>query len=318
MMKSSPPRAWLLMTLTITTQLTACGVVRSGTPDFSSAGSSNENGGAQTDGPAQTAGTAGTLGGNASLGGSKNSEGGSASLGGGGTAGMGGAGGGTGGGESAGGGSAGSGSGGAVEEPAKITLFDGSKESFDGWISIRNRGANPWKDNGDGTMTVGATAGDIESKQTFRNVFVHFEYVTPKLSINGGGQGRGNSGVLLNGSYELQIVSLEAFDPQPTEATCGAVFGLIAPLQVACHEEAVWNTYEIEFQAPLCAGTNVTTPARFVEVKLNDTVIHRNVDVAQPTVGGGDESCEPRGLRLQDWSTILPVTFRNIWAIRRE
>jgi hypothetical protein len=307
-MQSSPARTWLLVTLTITAQLTACGLVRSGTPDFSSAGSSNDNGGAQTDGPAQTAGGAGMPGGNASLGGSANSEGGSASLGGGGTAGIGGAGG-----ESAGGES-----GGAVEEPAKIILFDGSKESFDGWISIRNRGANPWKDNGDGTMTVGTAAGDIESKQAFRNVFVHFEYVTPKLSINGGGQERGNSGVLLNGSYELQIVSLEAFDPQPTEATCGAVFGLTAPLQVACHEEEVWNTYEVEFQAPLCTGTNVTTPARFVEVKLNDTVIHRNVDVRQPTVGAGNESCEPRGLRLQDWSTLLPVTFRNIWAIRRD
>ncbi|HEX2874329.1 MAG TPA: DUF1080 domain-containing protein [Polyangiaceae bacterium] len=318
-MQSSLARAWLLVTLTFTMQLTACGLVRSGAPDLASAGSSSDHGGSETDGPAQAGGSAGTLGGDASLGGNTTSEAGSASLGGGG---MGGATGATAGaaGATAGatGATAGGGTGGALAEPAKIVLFDGSKESFDSWIALRNRGANPWKDNGDGTMTVGMMAGDIQSKETFRNVFVHVEYVTPKLPIKGGGQQRGNSGVLLNGSYELQILSLEAFDPQPTDATCGAVFGLIAPLQIACHEEAVWNTYEIEFQAPLCTAANVTTPARFVEVKLNDRVIHRNVDVLQRTVGAGGESCEPRGLQLQDWSTILPVTFRNIWAIRRD
>ncbi len=37
-------------------------------------------------------------------------------------------------------------------------------------------------------------------------------------------------------------------------------------------------------KAPLCTGTNVTTPARFVEAKLSDTMIHRNVDVRQTTV----------------------------------
>ena len=213
------------------------------------------------------------------------------------------------------------GSGGAGGQPNKIILFDGSTDDFYwGWSSVRNGSANPWRYNDDGTMTVAANAGHIQSEQTFRNVFVHVEYMTAKTSFAGGGQSRGNSGVLLNGSYELQILSLEAFsDPQPMEATCGAVFGLTAPLEVACYAEELWNTYEIEFRAPLCDGPNsVVTPARFVEVKLNGRLIHRDVDVHQATIGGQSESCEPRGLVLQDWSSILPVSFRNIWAIPRD
>jgi len=172
-------------------------------------------------------------------------------------------------------------------------------------------------------MTVKDSTGDIQSKPTFQNVFVHLEYMTPKSSFAGGGQSQGNSGVLLNGSYELQILALEAFANGllPTEVTCGAVYGLTAPLEVACHDEEVWNTYEIEFRAPTCDvndPTRVVTHARFVEVKLNGALIHRNVDVLQQTTAGQQEGCQARGVRLQDWSSIQPVSFRNIWAIARD
>jgi hypothetical protein len=217
---------------------------------------------------------------------------------------------------------AGGGSAGAGEIEKKIILFDGSEEGFSSWTSIRNSSANPWRNNGDGTMTVVATTGDIQSKQTFRDVFVHLEYATPRVPANAGNEA-GNSGVLLNGSYELQILDRDAFGMAPaalTEAFCGAVYGLISPLELACYEAEVWNTYEIEFQAPICDEGNsrqVVTPARFIAVRLNGTLIHRNVDVPHQTQSGQDEGCEPRGLRLQDWSSVLPVSFRNIWAIPR-
>jgi hypothetical protein len=217
----------------------------------------------------------------------------------------------------------GGGTGGVGEEPEKVVLFDGSSESFGQWVSVRDgRTLNPWKLNDDGTMTVQSTTGDIESKRKFRDVFVHVEYVTPEFpsNVNPSGHERGNSGVVLNGSYELQIIDLAAFGLEPTPTVCGAVYGVTAPLYVACHEQTVWNTYEIEFQAPICDDSNLTmvkAPARFVEVKLNGTVIHRNVDVLGPTLAGQAESCDRRGLRLQDWATYLPVSFRNIWAIPR-
>jgi hypothetical protein len=124
-------------------------------------------------------------------------------------------------------------------------------------------------------MTVKVNTGDIQSKQKFQNVFVYLEYVTPYLIANNDPHGRGNSGVLLNGSCELQILDVaSSYDLDPTLG-CGAVYGIRAPLEVACHEQEVWNTYEIEFQATTCDPeypSIVVTPARFVEVKLNGTL----------------------------------------------
>lgn len=321
-MRNLPARVWLLAALAIPSQVTACGLVSSGSSDVPIAGSPSSAGGSETDGSSPSGGTGAT-----SAGGSLASRGGAAgepgTVGGGGGSGSSGSAGAAGGTAGVDSGTAGAGTGGATDVPQEIVLFDGSALSFNNWIS-RSRptdgGHNPWSNNGDGTMTVKSGTGDILSKQTFRNVFVHAEYMIPEFPISpGSGHDAGNSGLLLNGSYELQILAREVSDLQAAQL-CGAVYGIQGPLAVACHEEGAWNTYEIEFQAPTCDvedPTQVVAPGRFVEVKLNGTLIHRNVDVPQSTISGLAETCEPRGLLLQDWATIVPVSFRNIWAIPR-
>lgn len=210
-------------------------------------------------------------------------------------------------------------SGAAGEGAEKVVLFDGSRQSFDGWISERDKSsANPWKNNGDGTMTVVSGTGDIRSKRRFRDVFVHVEYMTPKV-ITSGGLDTGVGAVFLNGSYGLWIADADGLPP--SHRSCGALNGVSPPLEIACYEQEAWNTYEAEFQAPLCDPGNptlVVTPARFVEVKLNGTIVQRNVDVPAPTLAGRAQSCEPQGLMLMDHSNPAPISFRNIWAIPRE
>src|SRR6185436_11584493 len=46
------------------------------------------------------------------------------------------------------------GSGGTGEDPNKIVLFDGSQQTFDSWYPLNGgmKAANPWTNNGDGTM----------------------------------------------------------------------------------------------------------------------------------------------------------------------
>jgi hypothetical protein len=68
--------------------------------------------------------------------------------------------------------------------------------------------ANPWTNNGDGTMTVKDGGGDIVSKMSFTNVFVHVEYWSPKFDYprHTEFRQRGNSGAFLKASYELVIV----------------------------------------------------------------------------------------------------------------
>ena len=174
----------------------------------------------------------------------------------------------------------------------------------------------PWQNNGDGTMTVQTNTGDIISKETFQNVFVHVEYVTPRITTAGGGQERGNSGIYLKGSYEMQV--LDTYGLPPAIDGCGAVYGISAPLVVACNEEEVWNTYEIEFQANVCNNGQKTASAKFVEVTLNGMLVQQNVTVDNTTQAGQPETCDPKGILLQDHSSILPVSYRNIWVIPRD
>jgi hypothetical protein len=202
-------------------------------------------------------------------------------------------------------------------EPNKVVLFDGTPETFKSWASVRDGSKdNPWTNNGDGSMTVKTNTGDIISKQKFQNAFVHLEYKTPKITSAGGGQERGNSGVYLKGSYEMQV--LDTYGLPPAIDGCGALYSIKAPLVVACKKEDEWNTYEIEFKANVCTNGAKTANAEFVDVKLNGMQVQKNVVADHFTQAGQAESCDPKGLMLQDHSSILPVSFRNIWVIPRD
>ena len=224
---------------------------------------------------------------------------------------------GTGGTTGGGGGGGGGGEGGGEN---KVVLFDGTADTFDGWASIfRPNLANPWRNNGDGTMTVLAGTGDIQSKTKFQSLFVHVEYMTRAVDASGpplSEATRSDSGVLLKGSYEMQIV--DTYGQAPAIDGCGAVHKVRAPLVTACLMGGQWNTYEIEFQAPVCdAQGQKTANARIVMATLNGTIVQQNVEVPSPTEGGQDETCNPAGLRLQDRASFAPIIYRNIWVIPR-
>lgn len=251
------------------------------------------------------------MGGSGSVGGTESGVGGTGGTGtGGGTVNMGGAGG-TGGGAGGTGGSGGSGN-----DPKKIVLFDGSDATFKSWKARNGGQDNPWTNNGDGTMTVKAGTGDIITKMGFQDVFIHVEYRTPKIDAPPADpQQRGNSGVYLKGSYEMQVLDTYNFAPQ--NDYCGAVYKIAAPLVSACKMAGEWNVYEIEFKANVCTNGAKSGSAKFVEVKLNDMLVQKDVTADHTTQAGLDETCEARGLMLQDHGTVVPVSFRNIWAIPR-
>jgi hypothetical protein len=197
-----------------------------------------------------------------------------------------------------------------------VVLFDGSAATFNSWASVRNGANNPWKNNGDGTMTVNTGTGDIQSKQKFQDLFVHVEYKTPMLPASVTGQERGNSGIYLKGSYEMQV--LDTYGQEPAIDGCGAVYSIQKPLVTACYEQEKWNTYEIEFKAQVCnAQGQKTANARMVKVTLNGVLVQQDVEVPHTTTAGQPEDCMPKGLLLQDHSSVLPVSYRNIWVIPR-
>jgi len=81
-----------------------------------------------------------------------------------------------------------------------IVLFDGKDLSQ--WKGENNGPAN-W-DVKDGVATVNGT-GSISTKQEFGDCQLHVEWATPQ-KVEGEGQGRGNSGILLQGRYEVQVL----------------------------------------------------------------------------------------------------------------
>jgi hypothetical protein len=204
------------------------------------------------------------------------------------------------------------GSGVTMPEEERIVLFDGT--NLDAWISRNTGGPVGWRVEADGSMVVSPGTGDIITRQEFEDVFVHAEYKTPVLPVNVTGQDRGNSGIYLKGMYEVQV--LDSFGNEPEVDGCGSIYGIQAPLTVACFQEEVWNTYEIEFQAPRYddAGVKVSD-ARMLLVTLNDVVVQRDTVVPRGTAAGYAEAPGPAGIMLQDHGNRL--WFRNIWVIPR-
>ena len=208
------------------------------------------------------------------------------------------------------GGASGEGSEGGTSE--KVVLFDG--ESLAEWRPIGGNGDAVWDLPGDGTMVVAPGSGNIVSRRTFGDVFVHVEYKTPALAASVTGQDRGNSGVYLNSMYELQV--LDSFGLPPAINGCGAIYGVSVPSSSACHEQEVWNTYEIEFQAARFDDQDrKLTPARVLSARLNGVLVQDDIAVPNSTEAGQPEAPGPGPLMLQDHGNR--VAFRSIWVIPR-
>jgi hypothetical protein len=222
---------------------------------------------------------------------------------------------------SAGGGSAGAGvvltgasdagDGSAPDEPDTIVLLDGT--NLDEWQSVGG-GDAAWELPGDGTMVVASGSGNIETRRTFEDLFVHVEYKTPAFPPNVTGQDRGNSGVYLNSMYELQV--LDSFGLPPAIDGCGAIYNVSVPSSTACFAQEVWNTYEIEFRtARWDAQGNKIAQARVLSALLNGVLVQEDVDIPNSTGSGKPEAPGPEPLMLQDHGNR--VAFRNIWVIPR-
>src|ERR1019366_10768767 len=85
-----------------------------------------------------------------------------------------------------------------------IVLFDG--KNLDGWLNRNGKDAARWKVLPGGILEVKSPTADIITKQKFAGKFtLHVEFrvgYQPKAT----GQRRGNSGVYLQGRFELQIL----------------------------------------------------------------------------------------------------------------
>jgi len=203
--------------------------------------------------------------------------------------------------------------GGPVPAPSDaIVLFDG--QSLDNWTSTAEGQATKWIVQ-DGAMSPTEDSGMIRTKQEFGSCQLHVEFATP-ANVEGDGQGRGNSGVFLQGRYEVQVLdsyeNTTYFDGQ-----CAALYGRKPPLANACRKPGEWQTYDIVYHRPIFKRKKVVKPATFTVIH-NGVLVHDNVELSGGTSWRGGHSISryvPHGdtgaIELQDHGN--PVLFRNIW-----
>ncbi len=166
-----------------------------------------------------------------------------------------------------------------------------------------------WKLLDNGVMEV--RNGTILSKQRFTDHRVHVEFCTPFMP-DAREQGRGNSGVYLQGRYEVQILDSYGLEGEWNE--CGGIYKVAKPLVNMCAPPLQWQTYDIVFRAPRFDGSGNRTRDGLLTVYHDGVLIHENIAVPTPTTAASNADVrQPGGLLLQDHGN--PVQFRNIWAV---
>ena len=194
-----------------------------------------------------------------------------------------------------------------IEIPKQANvLFDGKDLSQ--WLARKGGDAN-WKIT-DGYAEVAPGTGDIYSKEVFTDFQLHVEFWLP-LMADKTGQARANSGVYLQGRYEIQV--LDSYGLQSQDNDCGAIYKVAAPLINACRKPEEWQSYDVAFRAARFAGDTLTEKAR-VTVFHNGVMIHNNLEIPNPTGGAMDEDMrKPGPLLLQDHGNL--VRYRNVWVL---
>ncbi len=184
------------------------------------------------------------------------------------------------------------------EPPAGATvLFDGS--SVDAWESAKLVDEK-W---------LGAT--NAVTREKFGDHSLHVEFRTPFMPHDRG-QARGNSGVYIQGRYELQV--LDSFGLEGKNNECGGIYTIAEPAVNMCFPPLAWQTYDIDFTAARYDGDQKTQNAR-VTIRHNGVLIHDDLELPSGTPGFRPEGPGDESLFLQDHGD--PVVFRNIWVVTK-
>ena len=157
-----------------------------------------------------------------------------------------------------------------------IILFTGKQEQLDQNF-IQSDGSTPsWKVMDDGSML--AMNSNILTKKDFGDILLHVEFKVPEMP-EAKGQARGNSGIFIQGCYELQI--LDSFGIGVLGKTdCGAITNVQSPLFNACKAPKQWQSYDIIFRSPRYDTSGKTKLEHaHITAFLNGILVQNNVEV---------------------------------------
>lgn len=193
-----------------------------------------------------------------------------------------------------------------------IALYTGKAEQLgEHWFQRYGTEAPKWKAGADGILS--PAGGDITTKQEFGDCYLHVEFRTP-VDANGKSVGHGNSGVGLQGRYEVQI--MDSYGQKPVKNGCGSLYDQTPASVNACKKPGEWQSYDIIFRAPRFDATGKVTEQARATVFQNGVLVHNNADFKGMTGIQYDQYKE----MTKTGPIVLqgdhdPVQFRNLWIV---
>ena len=199
----------------------------------------------------------------------------------------------------------------ASDPPADaVVLFGGATPNTQEWAYADGRSID-WTVDGN-ALVCKPGSGSIISRKKFADAQLHIEFATPNMPDERG-QGRGNSGVYVQGRYEVQV--LDSFNNDTyADGSCGAgVQTIRARWSMSAGRRNNGRPTTTDLSCAQCdADGKVQTPGRLT-ILHNGVLIHDNIAIKELTGGSLDNTMAgPGSIMLQDHGNT--VRFRNIWV----
>jgi len=201
-------------------------------------------------------------------------------------------------------------------EPKVIDPGDTCRAPSDAIVLFNGKDLSKWEGGDkwlvkDGVAT--SQVASITTKQPFGSCQLHVEFATP-AKVEGEGQGRGNSGVYLMNTFELQI--LDSYKNKTYyDGQCASIYKQYPPLVNASRKPGEWQTYDVVFEAPKFSPAGKLLKPAYMTVLHNGVLVQNHAEILGATMWDKAPAYTrlPAKLPLQLQFHGNPIRFRNIW-----
>ena len=200
-----------------------------------------------------------------------------------------------------------------------VLLFDGKDQSK--WQLANGADANWRMTNGYmESVPVSGRPSGIRTRGKWADFQLHLEWAIPSPS-RGEGQGRGNSGILINSLYEVQVLDSYHALTYP-DGQAGAIYGQMPPLVNACLPPGEWQTYDIYFESPRWNEQGELVKKAIITVIQNGIIVQNHYELTGCTDGIGGVPWKSLGDYSRKHSPEVfvelqyhnnAVRYRNLW-----